>query len=253
MVRKRKVGELFTTDSAQRARELLDQGHDPRKMNQAGMTPLHTNSNMEVARVLIESDEMLLDIADARRRFPVQTHTPAVAQLFIEMGAELPDELTGRESIPLMRLLIATGCLDLGIGLHNMNRDLDYFRFLIANGADVNQDIDGISPLEKAITKRRPELVMVLLEAGARCDLSLSWIYEEDEDELAPLSIISCRGHSTSEMSTKKRRELAALRTVAGGPGVPWCMPARVFKKYFLRRGQDVTSRGNMMKMEIWL
>lgn len=91
-------------------------------------------------------------------------------------------------------MLLVVHCMSIGAGpsLHSFieHNNLDLLRFFLEKDADVNQCINGSSPLHCAVTSAYEDAVRVLLDYNASINLP-------GPDGHTPLHIAAMRGHES--------------------------------------------------------
>jgi len=148
--------EAAERDDVNAVRSLLDGGADPNAAGMAGRTPLCSTSSKEIIELLL-----------ARGANPNLAQSSGMTPLEVAVLSVVPLEI--------IEMLMKAGADPHFIGVSGCSiltyackqSSVEKIKTLIRCGADVNRaDSQGLTPLQAA--KRRPDVQMLLREAGAK-------------------------------------------------------------------------------------
>jgi len=152
---------------------LLDLGGDPDQKTAGYVAPLHLARSIESAALLLDRDAHV-DIPDGSQATPFMwAHTRALAEYFLERGADVNARENWRSFIRQ------------GTPLHKAvyQEDRARARWLLDVGADLDPgDINEFSPLFYALWRNNHDLVALLLDRGADIHHAGRWLAYNRED-----------------------------------------------------------------------
>ena len=146
---------------------LLGRDVNPDVKTVGHVAPLHLARTPETAQQLIDRGATI-DIPDGNQSTPFMwAHTDALADFFLEAGADINAAENWRsfirQSTPLHKAVY--------------QNDLDRARWLLEAGADPNRgDINGFSPLFYGIWRNNASMIALLLSHGADIHHGGTWI-----------------------------------------------------------------------------
>lgn len=192
--------------------------------------------DLDMIKVILESDPDLLDVRDANDRTPLMqalfSRQVAVFKYLLEKGADV--NAANKDGFTLLHfavfsaqkelveMLIAKGApldananviaatpLDLAIS----GRHLDIVKLLITKGAALDlKDKKGFTPLMKAISTGQADMVQVLVDKGASLN-------EKDEMGSTPLLLAALTGQKIlAEWLVEKGADVNAMNALGGTP-----------------------------------
>jgi len=173
------------------AKLLITAGGNLEQRNSSGMTPLMVAARMghvAMVKLLLDAgaNPLAVDVLDRTAyEIALEDKQEEVAKLL----APVSSGKKPRPKSPLEKLLEAIKrgdvaafeeCLAAGVDVNGRDRfgwspldcaidvgSVEFVRKLIKAGAEVNVESEGISPLEAALRKERPDIAEILLKAGA--------------------------------------------------------------------------------------